>query len=167
MDGSIFVQQFAAKAKSNWSVFNVPYIVQDPKLKGMLYQEPQITRHIRLFEELNVALIAVGSSNPKRSVTYLSGYLTLEETEKLAESGMGADLCGTRLSADGKICNTCLTNRVLTIDLMDLRKLSEVCAVGAGSEKACSFIAVCKGGFIKKVIMDEVCALTIIKELGG
>jgi DNA-binding transcriptional regulator LsrR (DeoR family) len=165
MDGSFFVQQFAARAKAGWSVFQVPYVVQNPKLKEMLYQEPQISKHLRLFKELDIALIAVGSSHPERSVSFLSGYLTLEETQKLVEDGMGADLCGIRLTADGQARDTFLTNRVITIDPASLHKLNEVCAVGAGSEKAISFIAGCKGGFIKKTIMDEVCALTIIKEL--
>ena len=165
MDGSFFVQQFASKAKAGWSVFQVPYVVQNPKLKEMLYQEPQIAKHIALFKELSIALIAVGSVHPERSVSFLSGYLTLDETRQLVKDGMGADLCGIRLTADGQIRETFLSNRVMTIDPETLHNVAEVCAVGAGSEKAHSFIAGCKGGFIKKVIMDEVCALEIIKQL--
>jgi deoxyribonucleoside regulator len=165
MDGNIFVQRFAAKAQAGWSVFQVPYIVQNPALKEMLYQEPQIKRHTSLFNKLDMALIGVGSDDPKRSVTYLSGYLTLEEAKKLVDDGMGADICGTRITSDGKIRVTILTNRVNTIDLKELRKVPEICAVGAGSEKAASLIAGCKGGYIKKIIMDEVCALTIQSRL--
>jgi DNA-binding transcriptional regulator LsrR (DeoR family) len=112
-----------------------------------------------------MALIGVGSSDPRRSVTYLSGYMTLEEAKKLVDDGMAADLCGTRLTDDGQIRDTILSNRMISLDLRELRKVAEVCAVGAGSEKATSFIAGCKGGFIKKAIMDEVCALTILSRL--
>ena len=162
MDGSIFVQKFAAKAQAGWSAFQAPYVVKNPALKELLFQEPQILKHISLFNKLDMALIGVGSSNPERSVSYLSGYLTLEETKKLVDDGMGADICGTRLTSNGQIREIELKNRVITIDLMELHKLSEVCAVGAGSEKALSFIAGCKGGYIKKVIIDELCALSII-----
>jgi len=165
MDGNIFVQKFAAKAQAAWSVFQVPYIVQNITLKELLYQEPQIKRHISLFNKLDMALIGVGSDDPKRSVTYLSGYLTLDEAKKLVDDGMGADLCGTRLTPDGKIHKTILTNRVISIDLKDIHKVAEICAVGAGGEKAQSIIAGCKGGYIKKVIIDEVCALTILSRL--
>jgi len=165
IDGNIFVQQFAAKAHSDWSVFLVPYVVQNPTLKELFYEEPQIKKHIGLFKELDMALIALGSSDPAKSVSYLSGYLTYEETKKLADDGMSADICGTRLTIDGEIRETMLTNRVLTIDPMDLHKLQEVCAIGAGAEKAPSFIAGCRGGFIKRVIMDEVCALSIINQI--
>jgi deoxyribonucleoside regulator len=165
MDGNMFVQKFAAKAQAGWSVFPVPYVVQTTTLKEMLYQEPQIKRHTSLFNKLDMALIGLGSDDPKRSVTYLAGYMTLEESKKLVEGGMGADLCGTRLTPEGKIRETILTNRVISIDLKELRKVPEVCAVGAGSEKALSIIAGCKGGYIKKVITDEVCALTIQSRL--
>lgn len=165
IDGSIFVQQFASKAHSDWSVFPVPYVVQDPALKEMLYKEPQIKKHVKLFGELDLALIALGSEDPAKSVSYLSGYLTYEETKKLADDGMGADICGTRLTIDGDIHETILSNRVLTIDLVNLHKITEVCAIGAGAEKAQSFIAGCRGGFIKSVIMDEICALSIINRV--
>ena len=46
MDGSFFVQQFATKAHAGWSVFQVPYVVQNTDLKELLYQEPQISKHI-------------------------------------------------------------------------------------------------------------------------
>ena len=46
IDGNIFVQQFASKAHAEWSVFMVPYVVQNPVLKKMLYGEPQIKKHV-------------------------------------------------------------------------------------------------------------------------
>ncbi|MDO9547116.1 MAG: sugar-binding domain-containing protein [Pelolinea sp.] len=165
LDGSYLVQEFASRMQAGWSAFQVPYIVQTPILKELLYQEPQIVEHVSLFSKLDIAIIGIGSSNPERSVSYLSGYLSLEETTKLVEDGMGADICGTRLMADGQFRDTILTDRVITVDLKDLKNLSEVCAVGAGGEKALSFIAGCKGGYIKKVIMDELCALSIIRKL--
>ena len=162
IDGSHFVQSLASKAQSNWSVFPVPYIVQNPALKEMLYEEPHIKQHVELFKELDIALISLGPDNPSKSVSYLSGYLTYEEAKKLADEGMSADICGTRLAMNGEIRETIMTNRVLTIDLMNLHQLHEVCAIGAGEEKAGSFIAGCRGGFIKKAIMDEICALTML-----
>lgn len=162
MDGNIFVQRMAAKAHAGWSLFVAPYVVHNPSLKELLYEEPQIKSHVQLFKKLDMALIALGADDPSKSVSYLSGYLTFEETKKLVDDHMSADICGTRLTPNGEIRETILTNRVLTIDLMDLHDLPDVCAIGAGAEKACSFIAGCLGGFIKYAIMDEVCALSII-----
>jgi len=165
IDGNIFVQQIAAKANAGWSLFIAPYVVQNPSLKDLLYQEPQIQSHVSLFKELDMALIGIGADDPSRSVSYISGYLSNEETKKLVDDNMSADLCGTRITPEGEIRETILSNRVLTIDLMDLHKLPDVCAIGAGAEKASSFIAGCLGGFIKYTIMDEVCALTILNKL--
>jgi len=164
-DGNIFVLQLATKLQSSWSLFMVPFIVQNPALKGMLYEETEIRNHVALFRELDLAIVGIGSEDPAKSVSYISGYLTYEETKKLADEGMAADVCGTRLTIDGEIRETILTNRVLTIDLKDLRRTPEVCAVGAGTEKALSFIAGCRGGYINTVIMDEICALSIINRL--
>ena len=165
MEGDVFVQQFAKKLQADWSVFAVPYIVQNPLLKEMLYTEPQIEKHVSLFKQLDMALIGIGAEDSAGSVSYLSGYLSYEETKKLHDEGMAADICGTRLTIDGEIRETVLTDRVLTVDLKDLYRTRDVCAIGAGAEKALSFIAGCRGGFIKTVIMDEICALSIINRL--
>lgn len=165
VDGNTFVQQLAAKAQAEWSLFIAPYVVQSPALKDLLYDEPQIKSHIKLFSELDMAIIGIGAEDPAKSVSNISGYLTYDETKELHDGNMGADVCGTRLSPNGELLETFLSNRVLTIDLKDLHNIPKVCAIGAGSEKALSFIAGCRGGFIKSVIMDEVCALSIIDKI--
>ena len=165
IDGNLFVQQLASKAHAGWSLFVVPYVVQNPALKELLYEEPQVKSHVELFGQLDMALIALGSEDPLKSVSYLSGFLTYEESKRLADDGMSADICGTRITIDGEIRQTILTNRVLTIDLLDLQKLKVVCAIGAGAGKAHSFIAGCRGGFITGAIMDEVCALSILNRI--
>ena len=165
MDGNIFVRQMAEKTRSGWAVLQLPYIVQNPSLKELLYQEPQINKHIALFQKLDMAIIGIGSDDPSKSVSFLSGYISFEDTKKLSDDGMGADICGTRLTADGKLRETFLSNRVITIDISDLYNMSEVCAVGAGAEKAHSIIAGCRGGYIKRIIIDEVCALSLLNLL--
>ena len=164
IDGNIFLQQFASKAHSGWSVFMVPYVVNNPALKELLYEEPQIKKHVELFKKLDMAIVELGSDDPSKSVSYLSGYLTYEETKKLADDGLGADVCGTRLTVNGEIRETILKNRVLTIEPADLQMLENVCAIGAGTEKVISFIAGCRSGIIKSAIMDEVCAISILSK---
>jgi deoxyribonucleoside regulator len=162
MDGREIVQAMAQKAGVNWSVYQVPYIVKNKTLKTLLLNENEIAAHVKKFDKLNMAFIGLGSSAPEKSVSYTSGYITLEESQKLVDEGMGADICGTRVNIRGEICASILTDRVLTISPEELKKTPEVIAVAAGADKALSLVAGARGGFFNHAIIDEIAAFSMI-----
>ena len=163
MDGREIVQLMAQKAGVDWSIYQVPYIVKDPNLKSLLLHEAEISEHVRKFEEISLAFIGMGSSIPEKSVSYTSGYITLEESQKLVMDGMGADICGNRVNIHGEECPTILTDRVLTIGLETLKKIPIVVAVAAGADKALSLVAGAHGGYFNSIIIDEIAAFSMIK----
>ncbi len=161
-DGSQIIRTLASKAEANWSLFQVPYIVNQPLLKDMLLKESVIAQHVSLFDRLDIACIGLGSSMPSRSVSYISGYITLEESKDLVDSGYGADICGTRLAADGSIPHTILDNRILSVDPATLRKVPLKIAAAVGTDKTCSLIAGARGGYIDVMVIDEIAALSVL-----
>jgi len=162
MDGSEIVRKIAEKAKAGWSLFQVPYIVNKMELKELLCEDPNIKGHISLFEKLNIALIGVGSDKPENSVSFRSGYITLEESTSLINKGLGADVAGIRLLKNGQPSAHFLSGRVLTIEPNVMQKIPCVVALGAGEEKVASLMAGARGGYINIMIIDEVTALAII-----
>ena len=162
IDGSQIIRTIASKAEANWSLFQVPYIVNQPLLKELLLQESVISNHVSLYDKLDIACIGLGSSLPERSVSYLSGYITLKESKQLVDNGYGADICGTRLAADGSIPHTILDNRILSIEAETLRKVPLKIAAAVGSDKVCSLIAGARGKYIDVMIIDEVAALSML-----
>lgn len=162
MDGREIVQVMAQKAGMDWSVYQVPYIVKNRELKALLFNETEIAGHVKKFDRISLAFIGLGSSLPEKSVSYTSGYITLEESQKLVEEGMGADICGTRVNINGEVCPTILTDRVLTIDLDTLKKVPTVVAMAAGADKALSLVAGARGGYFNCAIIDEIAAFSMI-----
>lgn len=165
MDGREIVQTLAQRAGSSWSVYQVPYIVKNKTLKTLLLHEKQIAEHVARFDQMSLAFIGLGSSMPEKSISYSSGYITLDESRQLVESGMGADICGTRVNDKGEICPNILTDRVLTVDLSVLKKVPVVVAVAAGADKAQSLVAGARGGFFTHLIIDEIAAIAMISQI--
>ncbi len=169
MDGSEVIRSLAAKTgdTSDWSAFQVPYIVGQPELRDLLLKEPVIAQHIALLDRLDVACLGVGSSLPEKSVSYLSGYLTLNESEQLVKDGCAADIGGIRVYQDGTIAeHPLLKDRVLTISPESLLKAPVRIAVAAGRDKTDSLIAGARSGLINVFILDEIAALAALEQLG-
>lgn len=162
MDGCDIVQTLAKKASATWSSFQVPYIVQSPILHKLLLQEPIIKRHYKLFHELDMAIIGVGSNIPSRSVSYMAGYISIEESKHLIDTGLIPDISGERTNTEGEIIPHLLTDRVLSIPLKLLRNTPDVIAIAAGADKVNSLIGGARGKFYSKLIIDEIAALSII-----
>lgn len=155
-------QQLAAKLHAEPMLLHVPAIVHNHALKKMLLEEPGIASHFKAFDEIDVAIIGFGSSNPKANISYLAGYISLAEAEQLVDLGLGGELCGHRITYEGQSADSILTDRVLSIDLETLKKIPTVIGVGIGKEKACSIKAALKGKFIDTLIIDELAALSIL-----
>ena len=115
-------------------------------------------------KKLDIALITMGSSEPEESASYLGGYITKEESNELIANGYAADICGHRLTRDGKPADTILSGRVLSIPLEDLKNVPTVIGMGAGKGKVQSMIAAAKGGYVTGLVMDEVAAITIVQQ---
>ena len=156
----------AMKLDAKCHVFQAPILVQNPLLRSLLLQEPELQHHFSLFDKVDVAFLGVGSCNPYESMMYKAGYLSLEETRRLIDMNAIGDLCGHRISPEGKHVETFLDERILAIDLDRLHRIPHKVVLAAGGNKAASIIAACRGGYADVVIMDEIAAISVDHMLG-
>jgi DNA-binding transcriptional regulator LsrR (DeoR family) len=162
INGNELTQQLAAKLNAKPMLLHVPAIVQNQVLKKMLLDEPGIANHFRAFDDIDIAIIGFGSSNPRDNISYLAGYISLAEAEELVKMGLGGELCGQRITFEGYPADSTLNDRVLSINCDTLRIIPTVIGIGIGKEKACSILAALKGKFVNVLIIDELAALSII-----
>lgn len=167
MNGDEIIRQLSAKSggKAKCSFFQAPYIVQQPMLREMLLKERMVSQHVELFDKLDLVCIGIGSSVPSKSVAFLSGYITLEESGEMVKDGFSADICGIRLAADGTAARTILDGRALTIEPDVLRKVKMKIAVASGTDKASSLVAGVRANLINAVVLDEIAALSTLDYL--
>ncbi len=166
MDGHEITKRLANKLNASWHIINAPFIVKNKLLRDLLLSEPEISNHFAMFDQMDVAIVGLGSSDPTASMTYKGNYITLEESQELVESGCAADLCGHRIFIDAHPAETFLTNRVISIDLETLRRIPDVVAIAAGKRKTTSIIAAARGKYINTLIIDEIAAVSVLNQLG-
>ena len=164
IDGRELVKELAQKLNSNHSILQAPLVVHNPKLRDFYMEEPAVVEHFSIIENLDMAIIGIGTSYYKESVIYQSKYITEDEATQLSDLGLTCDICGRSLTADGKCPDTFLTNRIIGIDLNQLHKIPNVVGVSGGSYKVNPIIATLNGKHINSLITDEITALTIIQQ---
>ena len=162
LDSRDLTQVLADKLGAAYSLLHTPTVVSSREVRDILLREPEIAVHFRLLEQLDVALVGVGSIRPEESVLYKAGVISLEESERLVREGFATDVCGFRISGEGRAAPNLLSERVVAIFPDALRRVPQVVGVAVGEDKAASIIAAARGGFLKSLIIDEVAAILMM-----
>lgn len=144
-------------------LLQAPFMVQSRVLHDLLLQEPPIKSHFEMIQNAGVALIGLGAARPEHSAQFRSGYISIEETEKLAQAGAVGEICGTYIDINGDICDDALSERMISVSLESLRRIPEVIGVAAGEMKAEVITGALRGRYINTLIVDENAALRILQ----
>ena len=165
LDGHETTKLLAKALHARHYVLNAPFMVNSGLMKTLLLEEPEIQKHFSAFDNLDIAIVGMGSSDPAKSLTYLADYISLNESADLAKKGLSADIVGYRLNNDGTLADIPQNERVISIGLETLKKIPNVIAVACGEDKVSSIIAATSGKYINTLIIDEIAAIAIINKL--
>jgi deoxyribonucleoside regulator len=162
LDSQELVRLLANKLSATYSIMHAPLVVSNSTVRNLLLNEPEIRNHCERFNHLDLALIGVGSMTPEEAIPYKAGYITLEQSHMLVDTGFATDICGNRIFLDGTIRENLLSDRLISISPEQVKKIPTVIAIAVGAEKAIPVIAGAKGRFFQTLIIDEVAALTML-----
>jgi DNA-binding transcriptional regulator LsrR (DeoR family) len=143
-----------------------PSSVGSPESRAVLLQDPFVARAISLFDDLDVALVGVGGQEPSGLLASSGNVFSPEELKSVrAEGGVG-DIGLRYLCGDGRPVNTPLNDRVIGIELEQLKRVPRAIAVAGGPGKAEAIHAALTGGWINCLITDTYTAERLL-EAGG
>lgn len=133
---------------------NAPFVCHSHLLCTEIRKEPEIARILDICPSLDLALIGVGQY-PDRDRLEKSYYHFPDSVidELLAAHAVG-DICGNFFDASGAVCRTDLSNRIVSVDLQNLKKCKNVIAIAGGPSKIDSIRGALSGGYIHTLISD-------------
>jgi deoxyribonucleoside regulator len=166
-DGQELAKNISKSLNGDCYILQAPLYVQSKVLKELLLEEENIKQHFGKFENIDIAIIGLGSNSPKLSASYRSGYITREDAEKWIEVGAVGDICGHKIDINGRECATNIDGLVIGIDLEQLKKIPSVIGVASGVEKTDAIIAGLRGKYMDVLVIDESAALSVLsREVG-
>jgi DNA-binding transcriptional regulator LsrR (DeoR family) len=81
---------------------------------------------------------------------------------ELERAGAVGEVCGRFIDASGNECATAWRDRVIGVQIDQLRKIPHVVGVVSGSDRSAAILAAIQGNILKALIIDEVGAAALL-----
>jgi DNA-binding transcriptional regulator LsrR (DeoR family) len=103
---------------------------------------------------VTVALVGIGATEPSRALASSGNIFSPQELKLLAGKGAVGDICLRFFDAGGKPVVTELNERVISIDLDELRAVRRVVGVAGGRRKINAIVGAVSGKLVNVLITD-------------
>jgi deoxyribonucleoside regulator len=142
----------------------VPFMVDSVEIKQALSCEANIHEIIEMGRQCSIAVFSIGYPG-KDSVIAHTGYISGEKLEQMRNDGAVGDICSRFFRADGRIYDSELNNRTLSIDLEELGRKEYSIGIAGGASMAQGILGALRGKYLNILITDEDAALEVLRLL--
>jgi DNA-binding transcriptional regulator LsrR (DeoR family) len=141
-----------------------PAIVESGNLRELLLQTPTVADVLEEASNIDLAIVGIGNPLYKSTMEDI-GYLGEEEINSLRAAQVVGDINSCFILADGSIAPNTINERVIGVNVEDLRKVKKVVAIAHGKHKVESILAALRGGYIHVLITDEQTAQDLARKI--
>jgi DNA-binding transcriptional regulator LsrR (DeoR family) len=130
-----------------------PLVVSDAVTAAALRRQPDVSRALKLFDEVTTAVVAVGSWDPPNS--QLLNAISDTEQQALLDQGVRAEIAAILVTGDGEVLNSDFTARCISISAEQMRNIPRVIGVAGGTDKAAAVVAVARAGLLTGLVTER------------
>jgi len=136
-----------------------PSFVEKKETCSAIMNDASVKEVFNLANKADTIILGIGTASSRMlSLPHIKE----EEIRKAEKKGVVAEIGGYFLNKKGEIVETDFQDRLIGIPLDDIKKSSNVIAVGGGKEKKTALKACALSGIINKLIIDEPTARSLI-----
>jgi DNA-binding transcriptional regulator LsrR (DeoR family) len=158
LSGDALVRKLAQRTGGQPFVAQAPLAVQSKDVAQALMREPNLRETFNRCEGIDVAVIGIGAW-PSSTLTSL---MSTEEQDEVTQAH--ADVCGRMIDVAGKIMESSFYQRLIAIEIAQLRAIPHVVALTTGTEKSLAIKAACASGLIQMLITDSLTADAVLAQ---
>jgi DNA-binding transcriptional regulator LsrR (DeoR family) len=162
LNGQDLSQRLARALIGYYTPLSAPLIVPDEATCNALRRDPQIQGVFEQFNNIELALVGIGTLDPEFSNIIRAGYLTEEQLIELEQYGAVGDVCALHFDLYGNLVEVPLNQRIMGIDAATLAKIPMKIGVAGGAYKVLPIIGASRAGLIDVLVTDELTAVKII-----
>ena len=139
---------------------NTPAFIPDRRTRDTLLDLQQVRSVHEALDRTRVALVGLGTL--ANSVFVERGTLDARMIHELQQAGAVGEVCGRFIDASGTECATAWRDRVIAVQIEQLRKIPHVVGVVSGHDRSPAILAAIKGNIIKALVIDELGAADLL-----
>jgi DNA-binding transcriptional regulator LsrR (DeoR family) len=140
-----------------------PSSVGSAEARKVLLEDQFVRRAMSLFDRLDIALVGIGGQEPSGLLASSGNVFSPQELQTVRQAGGVGDIGQRYLCADGRPVDTPLHERVIGIELEQLRRVPRAIGVAGGPSKTKAIRAALLGGWINCLITDTYTAERLLE----
>lgn len=156
------VRRIADRSGGTCYQMYAPQVLPDVRTAALLRRQPEVAETHRQFDRVTKAVVAVGSWDPPQSQLY--DFLPRADRADLLRQKAIAEVCAILLDGDGQQVAADFTQRCISIDGEQLRRVDDVIAVAGGADKVSALRAVLRGGYASGLVVNTPLAAALLAE---
>lgn len=142
---------------------HAPILVERATAKDVFMSEPSVQMSIQRAKTVHMAITGIGSLVDEASSFLRAGLLSNSELAQLRAQGLVGELCGYFYDARGGYRAYEINQRIIGLDLTQLKQVELVLAVAYGRVKAEAIHGALQGEYIDVLVTDDGAAGSIIE----
>lgn len=162
MDGPDLARQLAIKLGGHYYYLHAPLFVDSQQARDLFLEQQAIAETLDLARRANAALVGISTTEASASSFLRAGHLTAEQLEVMRAQGIVGESAGQHFDIHGN-ADLDINQRVIGINLADLRRIPLVIAVACGFIKRHSIVGALRGGYIKVIATDDLTAAAVLE----
>ena len=119
-----------------------------------------------LFKSVTLALVGIGAIEPSKLLASSGNVFSPHELKSLSARGAVGDICLRFFDAAGVQVQTPLNDRVISIELTQLKQVRRVVGIAGGKRKTAAIRGALAGGWINMLITDRNTAEQLLQANG-
>lgn len=164
IDGPALVFNLARKIGGAHNALHAPHVVENPRTRDLLLEEPSIREVLELASLADICLVGIGGLDASVSTLHQAGYLSADDLTELRDSGAAGDILGTHFSIAGEILDLPINQRVVAVPLSEyVKQETMIVGVAGDRRKAPAILGALRGGLIHVLVTDTSAADEVLK----
>jgi DNA-binding transcriptional regulator LsrR (DeoR family) len=141
-----------------------PGVVGSEAAMQVLLEDEYVRHTYSLFDEVTLALVGIGAIEPSPLLAKSGNVFSLEELGLLRQLGAVGDILLHFFDQEGRLVDSPLNKRVISMSLEQLRKVDRAIGVAGGKRKCAAILGALRGGWINILITDHFTAACLANE---
>ncbi|QNN53868.1 sugar-binding transcriptional regulator [Nocardioides mesophilus] len=165
ISGAELVRELATRLGAEYVSLHAPATLGSEVARDALLAEPSILEALDVARSADLAFVGIGTPSHGSSSAILSSMQLspLEEKEFWATEPVG-DLAARYFDVQGREVKGAVSERILAIDLDDLRNIPNVVGVAYGRAKTPGVLGALRGRLVDSLVCDEALARALLSE---
>ncbi len=155
------MHRLAEKTGAAAYVMPVPFFANTVEDREVLLAQRGVLDVFRLAAQSDLKLVGIGTAEQEASLVATGMIAPAEIGDIKARGGVG-EILGHFFDAEGRVIETALTKRTISLDLETL-KTTDIVAIAGGHEKTCAIRSVLMSRYLSGLITDERTARSLVK----